>query len=1403
MKSNKILVTLKYLFTIPLLFLIFSLPVMAQVGPMYDMLQLPDLAGGESRVRAMTDDAWVKPVLGGASLVDATTWQACIYEWDWVQNEYVATVLQVPSGTVDSGVIAISRDFLAGHTLGRLLVAGVAEDGTGGVHPIVWIKDGDSVWAMEELEALSGIDGEASDAIIGQEANDVQVFRVCGWVTDGNGIKKATLWERPADGGTWTRSWLPDNGLLLEASASILGEEGEDLTGEEGHDIVAAGQAENIGGHMVPVVWVWDGMQIVLEELPLLEGGHTGKPLCLDILGEEGNDVLGEEGNDLAGWCDVTGGDHRPVSWIRDTMGWTIEELPTPAGYPEAHVNSMSENYPNPQRIMIGTSVDPQSDTKATLWYGDGLDYLAGLLESHLIEDTWELDAASTGDQRGRFAAQGSPIGVKAGPPHVVLVIPSPAIAFDLYVDPYATGPAHNGLSWCTAYLRLSQAMSVAPAGATIHVADGVQIPDPTGLTDSRDATFQLLNDVTIKGGYAGCGAVWPDERDPMVYRTVLCGDLLLDDHTGGSNAENSYHVLTGSGTDTTAVLDGVIVTGGNADGGATGYRNHGGGMFSDNGSPTLITCLFRRNYCVTAGAGIYNRVFSSPHLIGCVFRENFSSGTGGGMMNFATSNARLTRCNFIKNGSNSGGGMLNDGSAPVLVDCLFFKNEANYGGGLRNHLSGYTKLYNCAFFGNLGFSSGGAVFNYGGSSNTYVNCLFSGNDAPYGGAMYNTAFADPILRNCTIAYNTASTAGGGLRQSSLTGGSPALYNCILWGNSDSGGSDESAQISTVVGTPEVNWSCLQGTWTGAGGNNIDLAPRFLDHDGADGMVGTPDDDLTLDVGSSCIDNGNDTLVPPDLADLDSDLDLAERTPVDIAYRLRFQDDTGTVDNGVTDPPDYMFTVDRGCFEFEGVSPPVVTHRTLPELTGGSSFVLAAVQDEDIIFATGWSESADNTRVPVLWNEEPGGMNLTILSTPGLGGVGNGLAASPPGMPPTVLGISHALQGRTHPMAWIHNGVDFVPESLPENGGVSGDAKSGLYQTDGDLVVAGSVLNAQGISNAIVWVRDPLGDWSSTQLPGAGPSLGTYATCIAQSPTDDRLAIAGAFENEVKLRFPAVWIMMPDEEPPFGELECQIPSGYVQGLANGIIWDPGYDLIWIFGQCFDDMGQGLGSAWWEDPGNGMVPIILPAMPGFQESEAVTGHVNPDGTVSCLGRSYNSPDDSEATLWSIDSQGQVIGELLNQLATDFPLDGHVAVDLVPNFNGDIYTIVANGVYQGVCKSAIEPHAYMFRYLGITSEVEPSEDLPGPRTTGVQASPNPFNPTTTISYELRAPGRVRIEVYDLLGRRIATLMDGMAASCQGIVVWHGRDDTGRAVSSGAYFVRIASHGEAAVEKVMLVR
>lgn len=69
------------------------------------------------------------------------------------------------------------------------------------------------------------------------------------------------------------------------------------------------------------------------------------------------------------------------------------------------------------------------------------------------------------------------------------------------------------------------------------------------------------------------------------------------------------------------------------------------------------------------------------------------------------------------------------------------------------------------------------------------------------------------------------------------------------------------------------------------------------------------------------------------------------------------------------------------------------------------------------------------------------------------------------------------------------------------------------------------------------------------------------------------------------------------------------------------------------------------------------------------------------------------------------------------------------------------------------------------------------------------PNPFNPTTTIPFDLSSRGRVRLEMFDILGQRVRTLVAGKIMSPgQHQIVWLGQDDEGHEVASGRYFYRL---------------
>lgn len=454
-----------------------------------------------------------------------------------------------------------------------------------------------------------------------------------------------------------------------------------------------------------------------------------------------------------------------------------------------------------------------------------------------------------------------------SGRRHLAEPLENRVLLSTVYVDSNPAIATHDGLSWNTAYADLAPVLLNATSGTNIHVADGTYKPT-TGA--DRTVSFALKNGVGLYGGYAGSGAADPNARDVAAYPAILSGDI----GTGNDNTDNSYHVVVGSDTDSSAVLDGFTITKGNANG--VIYSTYdGGGMYNSNGSPTLANCTISGNATHNGGGGICNQS-SSPTLTNCAFIGNTASDYGGGMWN-QTSSPILTNCTFSGNtASYYGGAMCNGYSSPTLTNCTFSGNLASSGGGMDNDSSSPT-LANCTFSENTATDNGGGMYNGFTSSPTLTNCVFSGNTASIGGGMFNSS------------------------------SSPTLTNCIVWGNSTA--------IYDDSNFPVVTYSDIQGGYAGTG--NIDADPLFIRNPsmGPDNKLGTEDDDygdLRLQAHSPCIDAGSNAAVPDEVT-------------TDLAGRPRFVDVLDVADTGAGTAP----LVDIGAYE--ATNPP--TNIALSKLT--------------------------------------------------------------------------------------------------------------------------------------------------------------------------------------------------------------------------------------------------------------------------------------------------------------------------------------------------------------------------------------------------------------------------------------------------------------------------------------
>jgi hypothetical protein len=86
---------------------------------------------------------------------------------------------------------------------------------------------------------------------------------------------------------------------------------------------------------------------------------------------------------------------------------------------------------------------------------------------------------------------------------------------------------------------------------------------------------------------------------------------------------------------------------------------------------------------------------------------------------------------------------------------------------------------------------------------------------------------------------------------------------------------------------------------------------------------------------------------------------------------------------------------------------------------------------------------------------------------------------------------------------------------------------------------------------------------------------------------------------------------------------------------------------------------------------------------------------------------------------------------------------------------------------------------------------------------QNYPNPFNPTTSIEFLLPRSGQVKIEIFNILGQKVRTLVDQHLKAGHKLVDWDGCDDSGKEVSSGIYFYRIKTSEFSQTKKMVLLR
>lgn len=306
-----------------------------------------------------------------------------------------------------------------------------------------------------------------------------------------------------------------------------------------------------------------------------------------------------------------------------------------------------------------------------------------------------------------------------------------------VYVDGSKTFSG-RGSSWATAFKTLKEAIDMANICTgiqKIYIAKGTYYPTGSQSGTDRNATFLIpQRGLEIYGGYPNGGGT----RNITANPTILSGEI----GNSSSTADNSYHVMVVTNSLPEAIdviIDGVTLTGGNANGGQFVYndylsnQNEGGGLllganYNINNRLTVRNSIITKNNASSTAGGLYIGP-SSAVIHNTIISENTCSNLGGGVFIYDSSNTRFVNSVIVKNTAVNGGGIYSVSTNTAL------------------------KIINCTIADNLASNNGDNLHNNGQTTTTITNSIVWGNNP--GKSIYH------INSPLTITYSNVASSNG------------------------------------------------------------------------------------------------------------------------------------------------------------------------------------------------------------------------------------------------------------------------------------------------------------------------------------------------------------------------------------------------------------------------------------------------------------------------------------------------------------------------------------------------------------------------------------------------------------------------------------------------------------------
>jgi predicted outer membrane repeat protein len=933
-----------------------------------------------------------------------------------------------------------------------------------------------------------------------------------------------------------------------------------------------------------------------------------------------------------------------------------------------------------------------------------------------------------------------------------------------IYVRASAAG-ANNGTSWANAYTALYTALAAAGPGAEIWVAAGTY--KPTAIAD-RGISFELESGVGVYGGFNGSETL-RSQRNWTANETVLSGNI-----GAGGGLDNSYNVVHAGGVDSTAVLDGFTIYFGVAD--VTPFA--GGGMYNENGSPTLANLTFVSNQSLFSGGGMYN-VNGSPRLTNVWFNNNDST-------------------------FGSGAGLYTESGSPILTNVTFTDNDAA--------------------------GNGGGMY-VGGGGLKLTNGLFIGNEATSGGGIYGVDGSTPVITNVTVA---GSLGGGGMRAAGT------IRNTIVWGNT--GGDITAAAPGTAV---SYSLSTSVPPAANAGNNVIGADPLFVD---------LPHRNARLFPGSPAIDAGNDSAIP---AGVTTDLDGQPRIRGDAVDMGAYESCVGQwVD--ATPPvladPGVGQGAAWGDYDSDGLADLYLVNagsaNKLFRNLGGGAFTDATSPPLNASgpgHGVAWGDYNNDGRLDLylvndgsankLFRNNGGGSFTDVTAAP-LGDTGPGTAAawadynadgwldlylanespSPNKLFRNNAGVSFTdvtsgplgETASSHGVAW----GDYDNDGRPDLFLANFDAPNKLLRNTGGGVftdATGALGGSGGATGADWGDYDNDGDldlyvpWSGTTsrlYRNNGNGTFTDVTAAPIDVTDALDAAWGDYDNDGLLDLyvgvggasPANKLFHNEGGGVFND--ATVPTLADTGSSSGVAWadaddDGSLDL-------YAANAAGPNRLMRSIPGEAQcalhwLQIDLVGTPGFSWPGIPNG-----SNVAAIGARVRVVAGDLSMIREI-SGGSGVSQ--GSATAEFGIWANTSVDTIEvRWPSGLVETWRSGVTQG--NIPIDTRITLVEG-GIVVDV--NDEPRTPTAYRLHANvPNPFNPMTTIRYDLPTPGRVYLRIFDVAGRTVRTLIGGEHRDTgEHQALWDGHDDSGRAVAAGMYFYELDASSFRGVRKMVLVR